>query len=70
MALRVGCYEATLFTRGERSGLNQLADLMGDIMGRQAQAQGIHYADVIPAFEGHRICDGTIGTGGEWLSGL
>jgi len=32
MALRMGCYEATLFTRGERSGLNQLAVLMGGVV--------------------------------------
>jgi lysophospholipase L1-like esterase len=49
----------------EQSRLNQTADLLRDVTRGRAQAAGFSFADSIPSFVGHAVCDDA-----EWINGL
>lgn len=68
--LRLGCFEGDLFSKGEREYLNEKAIDLRDVISRQAAAEGIHFADVVEPFKGHRVCEGGINTQSEWLVGI
>ncbi|WP_017589011.1 SGNH/GDSL hydrolase family protein [Nocardiopsis ganjiahuensis] len=56
------CFGAITVERRER--INATADTLNAQLRNRAQAHGFVYADVSPAFEGHRICAST-----SWIHG-
>jgi lysophospholipase L1-like esterase len=61
----IDCGPATFFSRGDARLLNGTADLLRDVLRSRARAAGFRFADVVPAFDGHAVCDDP-----EWLNGL
>jgi lysophospholipase L1-like esterase len=61
----IDCGPVTFFSRRESRLLNGTADLLRDVVRARAHAAGFRFADVIPAFDGHAVCDDP-----EWLNGL
>jgi lysophospholipase L1-like esterase len=61
----IDCGPVTFFSRAESRLLNGTADLLRDVVRTRARAAGFRFADVIPAFDGHAVCDDP-----EWLNGL
>jgi lysophospholipase L1-like esterase len=61
----IDCGPVTFFSRAESRLLNGTADLLRDVLRARARAAGFRFADVIPAFDGHAVCDDP-----EWLNGL
>jgi lysophospholipase L1-like esterase len=61
----IDCGPVTFFSRGDGRLLNGTADLLRDVLRDRARAAGFRFADVIPAFRGHAVCDDP-----EWLNGL
>lgn len=61
----IDCGPVTFFSRAESRLLNGTADLLRDVLRERARAAGFRFADVIPAFNGHAVCDDP-----EWLNGL
>lgn len=59
------CNAATFFSPADEELLNGTADLLAQTIGRQAAAAGFDFADVIPAFVGHAVCDDQ-----EWVNGF
>lgn len=49
-------------TEGERSAINDAADLLNSVTKAQAAAHGFAFADVVPGFTNHEICSDS-----EWL---
>lgn len=68
-ALRLGCKEAALFSKGEREYLNDRVGNLRDAIARQAANAGVFAADVIDTFKGKRVCDGGVNDNGEWIVG-
>lgn len=65
-----GCPEADVFGKGEREYLNDRVEDLRDSIDDAAGSAGVWFADVIEEFRGHRVCEGTFGTGNEWLVGI
>jgi lysophospholipase L1-like esterase len=61
----IDCGPATFFSRGDGRLLNATADQLDAQIAARARAAGFRFADVVPAFRGHAICDDP-----EWLNGL
>jgi lysophospholipase L1-like esterase len=61
----IDCGPVTFFSRAESRLLNGTADLLRDVVRARSRAAGFRFADVIPAFDGHAVCDDP-----EWLNGL
>lgn len=61
----IDCGPATFFSRGDQRLLNATADRLNRLIAARARAAGFRFADVVPAFRGHAICDDP-----EWLNGL
>jgi lysophospholipase L1-like esterase len=61
----IDCGPVTFFSRAESRLLNGTADLLRDVLRDRAKAAGFRFADVVPAFDGHAVCDDP-----EWLNGL
>jgi len=59
------CNAATFFSPEDEQILNQTADLLRTVTSAQASAAGFSYADPIPSFAGHAVCDDV-----EWINGL
>lgn len=59
------CNVGSRISPGEQSRLNQTADLLRDVTRGRAQAAGFAFADAIPRFAGHAVCDDA-----EWINGL
>ncbi|MDO9406769.1 SGNH/GDSL hydrolase family protein [Patulibacter sp.] len=61
----IDCGAATFFSRGDQRLLDGAAELLRDVTRARARAAGFRFADVVPAFRGHAVCDDA-----EWLNGL
>lgn len=61
----IDCGPATFFSRSDQRLLDGTADLLRDVLRSRATAAGFAFADVIPAFRSHAVCDDS-----EWLNGL
>lgn len=61
----IDCGPVTFFSRGEQRLLDGTAEQLRDVLRSRAAAAGFAFADVIPAFRSHAICDRK-----EWLNGL
>ncbi|CAB4919980.1 unannotated protein [freshwater metagenome] len=61
----IDCGAATFFSRDDQRLLDGTADLLRDVTRGRARAAGFRFADVVPAFRGHAVCDRP-----EWLNGL
>lgn len=61
----IDCGPATFFSRGDQRLLNATADLLRARLRDRARAAGFAFADVVPGFVGHAVCDDP-----EWLNGL
>lgn len=59
------CNGASRISRGEAEELNQTADILRDVTRGRALAYGFRFADPIPSFVGHGVCDSQ-----EWINGL
>lgn len=59
------CNALTWFSPEEEDRLNAMADLLRSRASAAAAAAGFGYADPIPSFVGHAVCDEP-----EWLNGL
>jgi lysophospholipase L1-like esterase len=59
------CWAGAKISKLEVRDLNRTADLLRDVVRAQAQAQGFRFADPMPSFAGHAVCDS-----GPWLHGL
>jgi GDSL-like lipase/acylhydrolase family protein len=60
--------ECNLISRispGEQARLNETANLLRDVTRGRAQAAGFSFADAIPRFIGHAVCDDV-----EWVNGV
>ena len=68
----VDCNALTFFSSGEMTRLNQTADMMKNVISAAATRAGTNFtfADVIPKFIGHAVCDGGGGSSTEWINGL
>ena len=66
------CNAGTFFSPAEETRLNATADLLRDKLKAAAGRAGANFtfADVIPPFVGHAICDGGGGSSTEWINGL
>ncbi len=66
------CNAFTWFSPSEESRLNETADLMKEVISEAASRAGSNFtfANVIPAFIGHAICEGGSGSTTEWINGL
>lgn len=61
----IDCGPATFFSRSDQRLLDGTADLLRDVLRSRAAAAGFRFADVVPPFRGHAVCDRP-----EWLNGL
>ena len=61
----IDCSPLTFFTSSEMTRLNATADLLRDTIRGRAVAAGFLFADAIPAFAGHAVCEPD-----AWLNGL
>ncbi|MEV4422638.1 SGNH/GDSL hydrolase family protein [Patulibacter sp. NPDC049589] len=61
----IDCGAFTFFSRDDQRLLNGTADLLRSILRTRARAAGFAFADVVPSFRGHAVCDDR-----EWLNGL
>lgn len=61
------CNGGTFFSSAELKRLNEVADLLSEVTAGRVEAAGagFGFADVIPGFVGHAVCDST-----EWINGL
>ncbi|MGH3519291.1 MAG: SGNH/GDSL hydrolase family protein [Haloechinothrix sp.] len=59
------CNLASRISPGEQAELNKTAVLLRDVTKAQATAHGFGFADTIPPFVGHAVCDSS-----EWINGL
>ncbi|NNF64066.1 MAG: hypothetical protein HKN07_07380 [Acidimicrobiia bacterium] len=63
--LFVGCKEVGVFSRLERSWINNWIVRFDRLMEELAADAGVHYVSVVDVFKGHRVCEG----GDQWLTG-
>lgn len=56
---------APFLSEGNKTRLNQTADLLSDVTAGRAGAAGFAYADTRDEFAGHGVCSGS-----EWVNGL
>jgi lysophospholipase L1-like esterase len=61
----IDCGPLTFFSREDQRLLDGTADRLRDVLRARARAAGFRFADVLPAFRGHAVCDTT-----EWLNGF
>jgi lysophospholipase L1-like esterase len=61
----IDCGPVTFFSRDDQRLLNATSDLLRTVLHGRASAAGFRFADVMPAFRGHAVCDDE-----EWLNGL
>lgn len=68
----IDCNALTFFSTSEMTRLNQTADLLKTVLSAAATRAGSNFtfADVIPKFIGHAVCDGGGGSSTEWINGL
>ncbi|HZO35732.1 MAG TPA: SGNH/GDSL hydrolase family protein [Solirubrobacteraceae bacterium] len=59
------CNLLTWFSADDRARLNTTAELLASTIRGRARARGLAFADPIPAFTGHAVCDRD-----PWLNGL
>ncbi len=66
------CNAFTWFSPSEESRLNETADLLKEVISEAASRAGSNFtfANVIPPFIGHAICEGGSGSTTEWINGL
>ena len=66
------CNAFTWFSSSEMTRLNQTAEMMRTQVSAAATRAGSNFifADVIPPFVGHAVCDGGSGSSTEWINGL
>jgi len=60
-----GCLGTTGIDAGERTSLNQTADLLDSVISARAAAYGFTYRSAIPSWIGHAVCSSS-----AWLNGL
>lgn len=66
------CNAFTWFSGAEMTRLNQTADMLKNAVSAAATRAGADFtfADVIPPFVGHAVCDGGSASSTEWINGL
>lgn len=59
------CWSGAKISKTEVADLNRTADLLRDVVRVRALARGFRFADAIPSFGGHAVCDDR-----PWLNGV
>lgn len=59
------CWSGARISKAEVGDLNRTADLLRDVTRSRALARGFRFADPIPSFGGHAVCDDR-----PWLNGV